>query len=162
MTILVDGHNLIGTGALPGISLDDEDDEVQLVSLLKAYKARVRQKIIVVFDRGLPGGLSRSLSGGGLSVRFASAGCSADDVIVALVHKSSTPGSVTVVTSDRELASRVRRLGGKVVSSLEFAAEIRKPPPRPEVSERERLHLSREEVEAWLALFSGSHGESHR
>ncbi len=155
MTIVVDGHNLIGTGALPGVSLEDEDDEVKLVSLLKAYKARVRQRIVVVFDHGVPGGVSRFLSGAGLSVRFAPSGVSADDVIVGLVGKETNPGNVTVVTSDRGLASRVRRLGGKVMPSDSFAVELRRRPQRSVVSERERLHLSAEEVEAWMALFNG-------
>ncbi len=162
MTIVVDGHNLIGSGALPGVSLADENDEAELVRRLRLYKARVKQKIVVVFDRGVPGGESRVLSGAGLSVRFAPTGSSADDVIVGLVRKSASPKGMTVVTSDRDLASRVRRLGGKVLSASEFAAELRKRPLRSAVPERERPSLSRDEIDAWLALFSGPREDEER
>ena len=54
MPILIDGHNLIGR--LPDLRLDDPDDEAKLVLRLRAYAARTRKRITVVFDQGLPGG----------------------------------------------------------------------------------------------------------
>ena len=38
MPFLIDGHNLIGR--MPGISLDDPDDEARLVAQLRAFCAR--------------------------------------------------------------------------------------------------------------------------
>jgi predicted RNA-binding protein with PIN domain len=155
MRLIVDGHNVIGTGRLPGISLDSEDDEARLVSLLRRYRSRIKGQITVVFDRGIVGGESRTLSSKGVSVRFAPVSSSADDVIVQLVRREN-PAGVTVVTSDGELASRVRRLGARVISSAEFVSELRRPLPSPEENFRERPHLSKEEIEAWEAIFSSS------
>ncbi|MBL8045607.1 MAG: hypothetical protein JNL09_03645, partial [Anaerolineales bacterium] len=50
MPFLIDGHNLIGK--MPGLRLDDPDDERQLVQFLRAYLARVKKSGTVVFDRG--------------------------------------------------------------------------------------------------------------
>ncbi len=156
MTIIVDGHNVIGTGRLPGISLEDEDDEAKLVALLRRYRSRIRGKIIVVFDHGLPGGESRNLSSRSVSVRFAPVGLSADEVIIGMVRRGNPPG-ITIVTSDRDLAGRARRLGAKVISSTEFVSELKRPLPTPEENFRERPNLSKEEIEAWEAIFSSSH-----
>ncbi len=153
MTLIVDGHNVIGTGRLPGISLDEEDDEARLVALLRKRRSRIKGKIVVVFDRGLPGGESRALSSKSVTVRFAPVGMSADDVIISMVRKGN-PAGITVVTSDRDLASRARRLGARVMPSLEFVSELKRPLPSPEENFRENPRLSKEEVEAWEAMFS--------
>ena len=61
MPLLIDGHNLIGR--LPDLRLDDPQDEAKLVARLRVYHARTGKRVTVVFDRGLPGGRSRELSG---------------------------------------------------------------------------------------------------
>ncbi len=82
MTLLIDGHNLIGSGQLRGIHLADEDDELRLVRLLRRYRSRVGSDITVIFDSGIPGGRARDLSGGGVHVIFAHATKQrADDLI---------------------------------------------------------------------------------
>jgi hypothetical protein len=97
--LLIDGHNLIGSGQLPGISLADENDELKLVRLLRRYRSRVRSDITVVFDAGVPGGRSRGLSGGGVEAVFAPRRRQrADDVIAARVWRAANPGGLTVVT----------------------------------------------------------------
>ena len=48
----------------------------------------------------------------------------ADDEIVRLVEAESQPKSVCVVTSDRELADRVRALGAAVEPASRFRATI--------------------------------------
>ena len=65
MPLLIDGHNLIGRGQLPGLRLDDPDDEAKLVTRLRAYCARARKRATVVFDRGLPGGRHSNQRGPG-------------------------------------------------------------------------------------------------
>ncbi len=47
------------------INLADEDDEAKLVARLRAWKSRYAA-ITVIFDRGIPGGRDRNLSGGGV------------------------------------------------------------------------------------------------
>jgi len=151
--LLIDGHNLIGSGQLPGISLVDENDELKLVRLLRRYRSRVRSDIPVVFDAGVPGGRSRGLSGGGVEVVFApSRKQRADDVIAARVRRAANPRGLTVVTSDHNLAETIRSHGGRVVPSAEFAARLLAPLPSPQRL-REEPPLSSQEVEEWLGFF---------
>ena len=50
MTLLIDGHNLIG--AMPDIDLAQSDDEHQLVLRLRTYCGEGRRQVTVVFDSG--------------------------------------------------------------------------------------------------------------
>lgn len=153
MPLLIDGHNLIGSGALPGISLADEDDELLLVRLLRRYRSRVRSDLTVVFDGGIPGGPSPGLSGGGVSVVFApSRKQSADDLIIGRLRRAAQPDSLTVVTSDFALAATARRAGAHVVSAAEFAARLLAPLPDSQRLRAEPL-LPTEEVDEWLSFF---------
>lgn len=124
MILLVDGHNLIGTGLVPGVQLGDEDDEWQLVQRLRAYAAAKRLKLTVVFDSG-PGLTSPGqLSDDSVVVRFAPPGVEADAVIVQMVRASRSAGKFTVVTNDQGLAGQVRSAGGQVRSATQFAAQF--------------------------------------
>ena len=152
MPYLIDGHNVIGTGLLPGISLADENDEAKLVALLRRFRARARTRITVVFDKGLPGGRSAALSGGGVEVVFASAvGRSADEVLKSRIRAARNPASLRVVTSDLEVQRVARAHGCKVIPAPQFARDLTRPlPDRPK---RDDVRLSEEEVEEWLKLF---------
>jgi hypothetical protein len=122
MTLLIDGHNLIGV--MPGIDLADADDEWQLVQRLRPYAAARRQPLTVVFDSGLGPAPQWQLSGGGVTVRFAPPGVEADAVLLQLLRASPQPTKVTVITNDQGLAGRVRAAGGQVRSATQFAAQI--------------------------------------
>ena len=153
MPLLIDGHNLIGSGVLPGIALADEDDELQLVRLLRRYRSRVRSDITVIFDGGIPGGRSRELSGGGIAVVFAYGHQqSADDLIVSRVRLSTNPDGVTVVTSDRDLAGSVRSKGARVLSSVEFGSRLTAPLPSSQRL-REEPPLPSQQVDEWMSFF---------
>lgn len=159
MEFLIDGHNLIGSGQLPGISLADEDDELKLVRLLRRYRSHGRKRITVFFDAGVPGGLSRELSGGGVKVIFASAGQrSADDLIAARLRRAARPGELTVVTSDHTLAELAQARGAQVMSAAEFAARLTAPLPS-SVRQHAEPPLSPQEVEEWLAFFGEEQAE---
>lgn len=122
MTLLIDGHNLIGV--MPGIDLADPDDEWQLVQRLRPYAAAKRQPLTVVFDSGLGPTPQWQFSGGGVTVHFAAPGVEADAVILRLLRASPQPGAVTVITNDQGLAGRVRAAGGQVRSATHFAAQL--------------------------------------
>ena len=157
MPYLIDGHNLIGTGRLPGISLADEDDEEKLVRLLRRFRARARTRVTVVFERGLPGGHARGLSGGGVEVVFASAtGQTADEVLIARIRRTRHPAALRVVSSDQHVLRVARERGCRVVPTPVFARELTR--PLPQTPARENVRLSQEEVEEWLRIF-GVHGE---
>ena len=132
MTLLIDGHNLIGTGLIPGVQLGDADDEWLLVQRLRSYAAARRQTMTVVFDSGLAPASRWQLSDSKVTVRFAPPGVEADAVIVQLVHANPQPGKITVVTNDQRLAGQVRSAGGQVRSASQFAAQLA--PPRAKTS----------------------------
>ncbi len=151
MPILIDGHNLIGR--MPEISLQDPDDEERLTRLLSSYRARTGKAITVVFDPGAAVALPKSRRLGGVEVLFAPQGSSADRVITRRIQKHRNPSEWLVVTSDRELAEAVGRLGARVQGAEAFALGLtgsaeappdwRETPPSPD------------EIDGWLALFEG-------
>ena len=150
MLVLIDGHNLIGR--LPDINLSDPDDEARLVSRLQGYAGRTGKRVVVVFDRGMPGGRSQALSGGPVEVIFAPTGRNADRVLIGRIRHARNPGGLLVVTSDREVIAAARRRGAQVVPAGVFADELEPAPVSPG-STKEDVHLSADEVEAWLELF---------
>lgn len=130
--MIIDGHNLIGTGLLPGIQLGDADDEWQLAQRLRAYAAARKIRLTVVFDPGAGAGTNTQLSGNGLQVQFAPPGVEADTVILQMLRSIKQPATVTVITDDRKLAGLVRAEGGQVRSARAFAGELspaRRPTP---------------------------------
>jgi len=152
MPLLIDGHNLIGRGHLPGLRLDDPDDEAKLVVRLRAYCAHNRKHVTVVFDHGLPGGHSE-LSGGGVEVVFASGRRTADGILRERVRRARDPRGLTIVTSDREIIVAVEARGARVIRSEEFAGQLNV--SRPAQVERD-ANLSAEEIEEWLRIFEGA------
>ena len=152
MPYLIDGHNLIAQ--MPGVSLSDPDDEVQLILRLRQFAAHKRQKITVVFDHGVPGGWSRDLSTGPVKVVFAGSHTNADRVILERIREAKTPTDIKLVSSDGEIrrAAEARRV--QVISSQDFAAALHKPPPRePHRDARENLQLNKDEVKEWMRVF---------
>jgi predicted RNA-binding protein with PIN domain len=146
--ILIDGHNLIGR--LPGMSLADPDDEEALIRLLGPFRARTGKAVTVVFDPGVSSTLSQRRKIGGVQVVSAPYGSSADAIILRRVAQARDRQGLTVVTSDRELAAAVERLGARVQAAEAFAAQLGQPAAEP--SRREQPP-SPAEVEQWLALF---------
>lgn len=156
MPILIDGHNLIGK--LPSLSLEDPDDEEQLIRLLRSYRARTGKSITVVFDPGPTLGLARSRRQGGVEVVFAPHGSNADAIIARRVGRMRDPRGWLVVTSDRDLAATVARQGARVRDAGDFAREL---DPQTESSPDEDDKPpawkgeppSPQDVDEWLALF---------
>jgi uncharacterized protein len=152
MPYLIDGHNLIAQ--MPGVSLSDPDDEVQLVLRLRQFAARKRQKITVVFDHGIPGGWSRDLSTGPVKVVFAGSHTDADRVILERIREAKTPTDIKLVSSDGEIrrAAEARRV--QVIASQDFAVTLHKPSPgEPPRDPRENIQLSKDEVKEWMQVF---------
>ncbi len=156
MLLLIDGHNLIS--ALPDIALDDPNDEAKLVEKLKSYAARTGHRCVVVFDGGIPGGLSRDLSSGRVQAVFAAAArTNADRVLRERIREASDPGQVMVVSSDREVQAEAEARRMRVLSSEAFAVQlVRRPSATPRQKQYEdewNVHLSPQEIEDWLRLF---------
>lgn len=120
MRLLVDGMNVIGSRP-DGWWRDRRGAMRRLVGALAAYSGATGDDATVVLD-------SRPFeidAPDGVGVRFAPGGRNAgDDEIVRIVEADRSPETLTVVTSDRELAARVRALGASVSPAGELRARL--------------------------------------
>ncbi len=150
MPFLIDGHNVIA--ALDDIDLDDPHDEAKLVMRLRAWTGRIARKAIVVFDGGLPGGPSRTLSTTDVKVIFAARHhTNADRVIRERVRALPDAGNWTVVSSDHEVRDQAQETGARTLTAQEFVELLE----RPTTPEKEKPDtISAAEVAAWLEVFT--------
>jgi predicted RNA-binding protein with PIN domain len=118
---VVDGMNVIGSRPT-GWWRDRPRAMRALAGELERFGAAAGESVTVVFD-GRPVEIE---PGERLDVRFASrlGRNAADDDIAALVERDGAPGSLAVVTSDADLARRVRDLGASVVGAGEFRRRL--------------------------------------
>ena len=152
MPFLIDGHNLIAR--LHDISLDDPDDEAKLVLKLRGFAARTRKQCIVVFDQGLPGGMS-SLSTRSVKVIFAaSVHSNADRVIMERIRHTPDPRNWTVVSSDNEVLDAARNHSMQAMHCRDFADKLESPLRQaPAPGEAVHVQLSAAEIAEWLEVF---------
>ena len=118
---IVDGMNVIGSRPT-GWWRDRPRAMRELVDELGSLAAAEGEELVVVFD-----GEPRELDAPeGVSVLFASrlGRNAADDDIAALVERDDDPGSLSVATSDGDLARRVRDAGAAVVGAGEFRRRL--------------------------------------
>jgi predicted RNA-binding protein with PIN domain len=114
---VIDGMNVIGSRPT-GWWRDRPGAMRELVEELKAFAARSGDAVTVVLD----GGPFELEGGDRVTVRFASrrGPNAADDDIAALVESDDDPADLSVVTSDGDLARRVREAGATVVGAGSF------------------------------------------
>jgi predicted RNA-binding protein with PIN domain len=120
MRLIVDGMNVIGSR--PDRWWRDRRGAMRrLVAALDRYAREGGDHVTVVLD-------SRPFDAGekgAITVRFAPGGRNAgDDEIVRIAEGDAAPETLHVVTSDRELAARVGRLGAHVIPAGEFRARL--------------------------------------
>jgi nicotinic acid mononucleotide adenylyltransferase/predicted RNA-binding protein with PIN domain len=112
--LLVDGNNVIGSRP-DGWWRDRAGASRRLVAELQARAQRTGDRIAVVLDGRPVAGLPEGVHEGVLVAYARRAGRdAADDRIVEEVAHDRDPSSLTVVTSDRALAERVRAHGAHV------------------------------------------------
>jgi uncharacterized protein YaiI (UPF0178 family) len=92
-----------------------------LVGELERFAEEAGDPVTVVFD-----GRPFELESGAVDVRFASrrGPNAADDDIAALIEDDAAPAELSVVSSDADLARRVRDAGGAVVGAGEFRRRL--------------------------------------
>lgn len=154
MAYLIDGHNLIPK---LGLRLDSLDDEMELVAILQEFCRLTRKKVEVYFD-GAPAGQSGTRSQGTVKVHFVRAGTTADTAIARRLKKMGRAArNWTVISSDREVQAEARAARAEVVSSDEFARQLRNTPRGVSSKPAADRAISPDEVDEWLKLF-GSKG----
>jgi predicted RNA-binding protein with PIN domain len=120
---LVDGMNVIGSR--PDRWWNDPDKAIRrLIDELDRYAEETHEDVTVVFDRqprDMPAGMH-----GDVTVAFASrrGRNAADHEIAEMVGEDGSPATLQVVTSDRDLADRVRQRGARVASSGSFRRRL--------------------------------------
>jgi predicted RNA-binding protein with PIN domain len=155
MPLLIDGHNLIPK--VPGISLEEADDEIQLIELLQAYCQRKHRQAEVYFDQGSPGGV-KARNFGLVIARFVPQGSTADQAIISRLQRlGKGVRNWTVVSSDLAVQAAARAAHARVLSSEAFAARIMQTlgDSAADPGNRAETKLSADEIDDWLGLFGG-------
>ena len=154
MRYLIDGHNLIAQ--LPDIDLSDPDDEVKLVYKLRGFSIRTGKRVTVVFDGGIPGGVSQSLSTGRVTVHFAAAErSSADHILLGIINKVKNVRDYIVVSSDREIRDAAEKRGILSMTTERFKNElVHVSSPSDDSDDKDpNPKLTRDEIDEWLSIF---------
>lgn len=149
---IVDGHNLIPK--IPGVSLEDLEDENRLIEILNEFCRLGRAQVEVYFD-GAPNPTTPQRKSGLSHAHFIRKGLSADDAIIDYVRKQQKPSfQLTVVSSDHRVQTAVKTAGAIAMTSEAFAAEMQRVFTSPAaLQEQKEKRLSPEEVAAWLDEF---------
>ena len=149
MPYLIDGHNLIPK---LGLRLDSMDDENELVTILQEFCRLERKQVEVYFD-GAPSHQAGTRKLGTVIAHFVPLGTTADDAIrKRLKQMGKRAKNWIVVSSDRQVQTETRTAQANIVSSDEFAKQLRQArnsAPKPVYDHK----LSKQEVDDWLKLF---------
>jgi predicted RNA-binding protein with PIN domain len=151
MPYIIDGHNLIGK--IPGLRLDDLDDEQELIEILQSFCQQNGKDVEVYFDRAASGH-SRASVHGRVIARFVRSGETADQAIARhLKRLGNSASNWTVVSSDNEVQNAARRARARVIDSTTFSRDLTADPAGDESGESP--HISADEVDEWLDMFGG-------
>jgi predicted RNA-binding protein with PIN domain len=120
--VVVDGNNVMGSRP-DGWWKDRAGAAKRLVAQLGDWAARDDHDVLVVFDGPPPPGLEAPPR---VEVRFAQrrGRNAADDDIAAFVAADEAPERLRVVTSDADLARRVRAHGAEAVGARELLDQL--------------------------------------
>ena len=162
MSYLIDGHNLIPKK--PGMSLRALDDEIELIHRLQVFCREERKNVEVFFDQAAPGqaGIQKH---GLVSAHFVRAPQTADQAIENRLQRLGRKATqYTVVSSDHAVQNAARRSHARVISSEDFARQLRvkRRPPKEQDDERDYPSLSAEEVSEWEKLFKNRGEDKNR
>ncbi len=154
--IIVDGYNFIlRTGRV-----DPADDEAlfnareKLIHQLIAFRGNKKLKITTVFDGQDVKLLSKTPRPRGIQVLFSKAPQKADPLILKLIDQAKQPGNITLVTSDRFLASAARTKGCQIQSVEDFQIKIARKKSNLEYNNKYDQTMSQAELDEWLNLFA--------
>lgn len=151
MPYIIDGHNLIPK--IPGLRLDDPDDEQKLINLLQDFCRLSRKQVDVYFDQASPGGAGRRTLGR-VAVHFVRAGHTADEAIRARLSKMGRSArNYTVVSSDHSVQTAARYSGARSMDSGQFSALLSSTLAKAAGKDRSEASITESEVDEWLKFF---------
>jgi len=152
MPYIIDGHNLIPK--IPGLNLEDVDDEQNLIVLLQEY-ARISQvSLEVYFDRA-PAGYAKTLQKGRVKVIFVTDKTIADERIIKRIRAlGNAANNWVVVTSDRRIQADAKESRAKSMNSEEFAQKVAIALGQDQTRNPSSPTMSNAELESWMKLFN--------
>ncbi|TMR30600.1 RNA-binding protein [Nonomuraea zeae] len=112
--LIIDGYNVTKTGYG---TLTLADQRTRLMTGLGGLVAQTRVEVTVVFDGAELNAPVQVVAPRGVRVLFSAPGEIADDLIRQLVRAEPPGRAIAVVSSDREVAESVRRMGARPVPS---------------------------------------------
>ncbi|MEU8360825.1 NYN domain-containing protein [Nonomuraea sp. NPDC048882] len=112
--LIIDGYNVTKTG-YGTLTLADQRN--RLMTGLGGLVAQTRVEVTVVFDGAELNAPVQVVAPRGVRVLFSAPGEIADDLIRQLVRAEPPGRAIAVVSSDREVAESVRRMGARPVPS---------------------------------------------
>lgn len=155
MSFLIDGHNLLwyvnsAATDVPPIG------EVRLCMIISRYLKLTGENGLLVFDGTGPFDKSAFANLGSLEVLFAGRDLDADSVIEERINASSSPRSLTIVSSDhmvQEFAHRRKAAALKCEVFWESLCKELARRRRPREPQQKRFGLTEAETEYWLKVF---------
>jgi len=160
MPFIIDGHNLIPK--IPGLALDEVDDEIRLIELLQEFCRNRRKEVEVYFDNAPPGG-ARARKYGAVTAHFVRQGKTADEAISGrLTRLGGAARNYKLVSSDRTVQAAGRSVRAQILSSEDFAAVLleERIDAQGNLGENAEAKLNPGEVEEWLTLFGEDENQS--
>jgi uncharacterized protein len=149
MPFLIDGHNLIPR---VGLRLDSLDDERELIRLLQEYSRLSRAQVEVYFDNA-PAGQPAKQKHGAVTAYSVRRPDIADEAIRRRIGElGASAKNWTVVSSDRRVQAEARAAKAKVLSSDDFARQVRLTLQNKTASGSGGV-ISEDELNEWLELF---------
>ena len=122
--LVVDAANVVGSRPT-GWWRDRAGAARRLVAELAAFAARTGDEVMIVFDgRPVPGMADGTSEGVQVSYATRAGRNAGDDRIVEQITRDDDPSSLTVITSDRDLAQRARALGAHVEGASALTREL--------------------------------------
>ena len=123
LNYIIDGNNLIGKiPSLMGLQKKDKQaSREKLVYILDRYFVDKKVNVTLHLD-GHPG---ERINSSKMRIVY-SENLTADEKIKLQISQSKSPRSITIVTSDSNLAQFAKVCSAKIISGEEFAAEISK------------------------------------
>jgi uncharacterized protein len=159
MPYLIDGHNLIPH--VPGLSLSQLDDELELIARLQEFCRRTRKQVEVYFD-GAPHGYPARRGFGLVTAVFVPQGMIADEAIRRRLRQlGKAARNWSVVSADHQVQAEARAVHAQVIASDEFAAQWMEAPAARGAVIPPGKPMSAAELDEWLRLF-GERGVSDK
>lgn len=156
--VIIDGNNLLHAmhahAPLPNIGRET------LVKIVERWARTGDDQVTLVFDGPVPRrGLASQMSSTRMAVRF-SAPQTADDVIVAEIHRAARPGNIRVVSSDKAIRREARYRRCRDTDAVVFVAELF-PPHKKQSADTIQAETEQEKPETqspkqaktWMELF---------